>query len=62
MPSILRRLPDAETFERNKAKIAGFGLGIVVPIVAVLFFHAVRTGEGLYQPPGRDTVVVYPNL
>ncbi|MDU8943216.1 hypothetical protein [Ovoidimarina sediminis] len=61
MQAILRRLPTSEQIERNKAKLAGFAAGIVVPIVAVLFFDAVRTGEGLYQPPS-EPVVIYPNL
>ena len=54
-------MPTSEQIERNKAKLAGFAAGIVVPIVAVLFFDAVRTGEGLYQPPS-EPVVIYPNL
>ena len=63
MQAIWRRIPDEETFERNKPKIFGFTLGVVAPIVGVLFFHAVRTGEGLYEPPvPADREIVYPNL
>ncbi len=61
MQALLRRIPTAEQIDRNKSKIAGFTAGLVVPIVAVLFVHAVRTGEGLYEPP-REPVVIYPNL
>ena len=61
MEAILRRMPTSEQIDRNKAKLAGFAAGIVVPIVAVLFFDAVRTGEGVFYTPS-DPVVIYPNL
>ena len=62
MQAIIRRLPTQDTIERNKPKIAGFVLGIVVPIVGVMFFHAARTGEGLYEPPNAERTIIYPNL
>ena len=62
MQAIWRRIPEQEAIDRHKPKIAGFVVGIVAPIMGVMFFHAVRTGEGLYQPPDVERVVIYPNL
>ena len=61
MQSILRRLPDAAWFDRNKIKLFGFTAGLVAPVVAAMFFHAARTGEGLRHVP-PEPVLVYPNL
>ena len=62
MQAIWRRIPDQDTIDRNKPKIYGFIFGVVAPVMGVMFFHAVRTGEGLYQPPEVERAVIYPNL
>ena len=61
MHAILRRLPDADWFDRNKIKLAGFTAGLIAPVFAAMFFHAARTGEGIYPLP-QEPVLVYPNL
>ncbi len=62
MDAIWRRIPAQDAIDRHKPKIYGFLFGIAVPVMGVMFFHAVRTGEGLYQPPETERTIIYPTL
>lgn len=61
MQAILARLPDADTFHRHRAKIAGFAAGVVVPIVLVLLFQVIYSGYGISETPVLPPPV-YPNF
>ena len=61
MQAILSRLPDADSFHRHRGKIAGFAAGIIVPIVAALFFQVVYTGHGIGETVERPAPI-YPNF
>jgi hypothetical protein len=61
MQAILARLPDADTFHRHRGKIAGFAVGVLVPIVLILLFQVIYTGHGIGEtvvPPAP----IYPNF
>jgi hypothetical protein len=61
MRRLARLLPTAEGFERNKAKIAGFAAGVVVPLVVVALFTVLYTGHGLSETP-VPLPPIYPNF
>jgi uncharacterized membrane protein YkvI len=61
MQAILSRLPDSDSFHRNRGKIAGFAAGVVVPIVVVLFFQVLYTGYGIGETP-VPPAPIYPNF
>jgi hypothetical protein len=61
MQALLSRLPDADSFHRHRGKIAGFAAGIIVPIVAALFFQVVYTGHGIGETVVPPTPI-YPNF
>jgi hypothetical protein len=61
MQAILARLPDSESFRRNRGKIAGFAAGVVVPILVVLLFQVIYTGHGIAETPVPPPPV-YPNF
>ena len=61
MQAILARLPDADAFRRNRAKIAGFAAGILVPVILVLLFQVIYTGHGIGETPVPHPPV-YPNF
>ena len=61
MRRLARLLPTAEGLDRNKAKIAGFAAGIVVPLVLVALFTVIYTGHGLGETP-VPLPPIYPNF
>ena len=63
MDAIMRRLPipTAEGLDRNKAKIAGFAAGLLLPLVVVSVFLVGYSGYGLSETPTQPAAPVYPN-
>ena len=61
MRRLARLLPTAEGLDRNKAKIAGFVAGVVVPLVLVALFTVIYTGHGLGETP-VPVPPIYPNF
>ena len=61
MEAITRRMPSRETLERNRGKIAGFAAGVLGPVVAVMLFMALWTGEGLAPDPAPSSATIFPN-
>ncbi|MEL6643923.1 MAG: hypothetical protein AAFQ79_08315 [Pseudomonadota bacterium] len=60
MQAIMRRIPSQDDLHRNRAKLAGFGAGIVVPLAVAAFFNVTFTGYGLSEEP-TPPPVIYPN-
>lgn len=61
MHALLARLPSAADLRRASPKIAGFLLGVVIPLVLVVFFQVLYTGYGIGETPGT-IAPVYPNF
>ena len=51
MDAILRRLPDADFFHRNRARFGGFVAGAGGTLLLGLLFSVIYTGQGLGTPP-----------
>lgn len=62
MQAILRRLPDADFFHRNRARFGGFVAGAVGTLLIGLLFSVIYTGHGIGQEPPRPATIVYPNF
>lgn len=60
MQAILRRLPTAEGIERNRAKIAGFVVGVIAPLLIAGVFVTAYMGHGLFVTP-EPPPPIYPN-
>lgn len=61
MRRLARLVPTADGLDRNKAKIAGFVAGVVVPLVLVALFTVIYTGHGLSETP-VSLPPIYPNF
>ncbi|MDJ1009484.1 MAG: hypothetical protein QNJ13_16855 [Paracoccaceae bacterium] len=61
MDAILRRLPDADYFHRNRARFGGFLAGAVGTLMAGLLIAVIYQGYGFGQTPPQPETVVYPN-
>ena len=61
MRRIASLVPTAGDLDRNKAKIAGFVVGVVVPLLIVALFTVIYTGYGFGETPAVRPPI-YPNF
>jgi hypothetical protein len=63
MRRLARLLPTSEGIARNRAKIAGFAAGIVLPLIVAGLGIVAYTGQGLSETGTRASAeIVYPNF
>jgi hypothetical protein len=61
MDRIARFVPSVEDLDRNRGKIAGFLVGVAVPLVLAALFVVIYTGHGFGETP-VSRPPVYPNF